>query len=146
MCWPDMARSHHGRPGHDSRDFAFARHFGLPVLQVVRQAGEPMSNPLEWPDSYDAKEGILVNSGFLDGLEVKEAMAAAIRKVEELGIGRGRVNFRLRDAIFSRQRYWGEPFPVYYKNGIPHTLPENELPLTLPDVDVYLPTSTANLR
>ncbi len=101
-----------------------------------------MSNPLEWPDSYDAKEGILVNSGFLDGLEVKEAMAAAIRKVEELGIGRGRVNFRLRDAIFSRQRYWGEPFPFYYKNGIPHTLPENELPLTLPEVDVYLPTST----
>ncbi len=129
-------------PAHDSRDFAFARHFGLPVLQVVRQAGEPMSTPLEWPDSYDAKEGILVNSGFLDGLEVKEAMAAAIRKVEELGIGRGRVNFRLRDAIFSRQRYWGEPFPVYYKNGIPHTLPENELPLTLPEVDVYLPTST----
>jgi leucyl-tRNA synthetase len=129
-------------PAHDSRDFAFARHFGLPILQVVRQASEPITDPLSWPDSYDAKEGILVNSGFLDGMEVKEAIVAAIRKVEESGIGQGRVNYRLRDAIFSRQRYWGEPFPVYYKNGIPHTMPENELPLTLPEVDAYLPTST----
>lgn len=129
-------------PGHDSRDFAFARHFGLPVKQVVIRKGETPVDPAEWEESYDSKEGVMINSGFITGLEVKEAISAAIRKVEELGIGFGKVNFRLRDAIFSRQRYWGEPFPVYYKNGMPYTLSENELPLELPEVDAYLPTET----
>ncbi len=129
-------------PAHDSRDFAFAKHFGLPIIQVVVQPGEQPSDPSKWDESYDSKEGIMINSGFLNGMDVKQAIRAAIAKVEELGIGHGTVNYRLRDAIFSRQRYWGEPFPIYYKNGIPHTLPEDKLPLTLPDVDAYLPTST----
>lgn len=129
-------------PGHDSRDFAFARHFGLPVRQVVIRKGETPVDPAEWEESYDSKEGVMINSGFITGLEVKEAITTTIRKVEELGIGFGKVNFRLRDAIFSRQRYWGEPFPVYYKDGMPYTLSENELPLELPEVDAYLPTET----
>ncbi|MEW6135232.1 MAG: leucine--tRNA ligase [Bacteroidota bacterium] len=129
-------------PAHDSRDFAFARHFGLPIIQVVVQPGEQPSDPSTWNESYDSKEGIMINSGFLNGMEVKQAIRAAIEKVEALGIGQGTVNYRLRDAIFSRQRYWGEPFPVYYKDGIPCTLPEDKLPLTLPEVDAYLPTST----
>lgn len=129
-------------PGHDSRDFAFARHFGLPVRQVVIRKGETPLDPADWEESYDSKEGVMINSGFITGLEVKEAITTTIRKVEELGIGFGKVNFRLRDAIFSRQRYWGEPFPVYYKDGMPYTLSENELPLELPEVDAYLPTET----
>jgi leucyl-tRNA synthetase len=129
-------------PGHDSRDFAFARHFGLPVRQVVIRKGETPVDPAEWEESYDSKEGVMINSGFITGLEVKEAITTTIRKVEELRIGFGKVNFRLRDAIFSRQRYWGEPFPVYYKDGMPYTLSENELPLELPEVDAYLPTET----
>lgn len=129
-------------PAHDSRDFAFARHFGLPIVQVVSAQGETPSDPSEWEESYDAKEGIMINSGFLNGLTVKEAIRAAIQKIEEMGIGTGTVNYRLRDAIFSRQRYWGEPFPIYYKNGIPYPLPEEELPLKLPEVDKYLPTET----
>lgn len=129
-------------PGHDSRDFAFARHFGLPVRQVVIRKGETPLDPADWEESYDSKEGVMINSGFITGLDVKEAITTTIRKVEELGIGFGKVNFRLRDAIFSRQRYWGEPFPVYYKDGMPYTLSENELPLELPEVDAYLPTET----
>ena len=129
-------------PGHDTRDFAFARHFNLPIKQVVSRKGETPVDPLEWEDSYDSKEGVMINSGFITGLEVKEAITTTIRKVEELGIGYGKVNYRLRDAIFSRQRYWGEPFPVYYKNGLPYTLNEDELPLELPEVDAYLPTET----
>ena len=129
-------------PGHDSRDFAFARHFGLPVRQVVIRKGETPLDPADWEESYDSKEGVMINSGFITGLEVNEAITTTIRKVEELGIGFGKVNFRLRDAIFSRQRYWGEPFPVYYKDGMPYTLSENELPLELPEVDAYLPTET----
>jgi leucyl-tRNA synthetase len=129
-------------PAHDSRDFAFARHFGLPIVQVVAAEGETPSDPSQWEESYDAKEGILINSGFLNGLTVKEAIRAAIKKIEEMGIGKGTVNYRLRDAIFSRQRYWGEPFPIYYKEGIPYPLPEKELPLKLPEVDKYLPTAT----
>ncbi|NTW26479.1 MAG: leucine--tRNA ligase, partial [Lentimicrobium sp.] len=127
-------------PGHDTRDFAFARHFNLPVIQVVSRQGEIPVDPSEWEDSYDSKEGVMINSGFITGLEVKEAITTTIRKVEEMGIGYGKVNFRLRDAIFSRQRYWGEPFPVYYKDGMPYTLSEDELPLELPEVDAYLPT------
>ncbi len=129
-------------PAHDSRDFAFARHFKLPVIQVVNKAGEEPSDPDTWDESYDAKEGVMINSGFLNGMDVKKAIRTAIDKLEETGIGKGKINFRLRDAIFSRQRYWGEPFPVYYKNGLPYTLPEEELPLKLPEVDKYLPTKT----
>jgi leucyl-tRNA synthetase len=122
-------------PGHDSRDYAFAKHFDLPIIEVV--AGGDLSK-----ESYDAKEGKLINSDFLNGLEVKEAIKKAIAVIEEKGLGKGKTNFRLRDAIFGRQRYWGEPIPVYYKNGIPHVLNENELPLVLPEVDKYLPTET----
>ncbi|MCW3085306.1 MAG: leucyl-tRNA synthetase [Bacteroidetes bacterium] len=122
-------------PGHDSRDYAFAKHFELPIIEVV--AGGDLSK-----ESYDAKEGKLINSDFLNGLEVKAAVKKAIEKIEEKGLGKGKTNFRLRDAIFGRQRYWGEPIPVYYENGIPKVLAENELPLILPEVDKYLPTET----
>ncbi|HEX8515362.1 MAG TPA: leucine--tRNA ligase [Bacteroidia bacterium] len=122
-------------PGHDSRDYAFAKHFDLPIIEVV--SGGDLSK-----ESYDAKEGKLINSDFLNGLEVKEAVKKAISMIEEKGLGKGKTNFRLRDAIFGRQRYWGEPIPVYYDNGIPKVLDENELPLILPEVDKYLPTET----
>ncbi|MCK5170735.1 MAG: leucine--tRNA ligase, partial [Bacteroidales bacterium] len=122
-------------PAHDSRDYAFAKHFDLPIVQVV--SGGDISE-----ESYDAKEGIMMNSGFLDGMDVKEAISFTIKKIEEMEIGFGTINYRLRDAIFSRQRYWGEPFPVYYKEGIPYTLSEDKLPLLLPEVDKYLPTET----
>lgn len=122
-------------PAHDSRDYDFARHFGLPITEVV--SGGDISE-----HSYDAKDGIMINSDFIDGMKVKEAISAVIRRVEEMGIGKGTVNFRLRDAIFSRQRYWGEPFPVYFRDGIACTLPESKLPLLLPEVDAYLPTET----
>lgn len=127
-------------PGHDSRDFAFARHFELPIIQVVKQKDEEMKDPADWETSYDSKDGMMVNSGFLNGMEVKEAITATIQKIEEQKKGYGTINYRLRDAIFSRQRYWGEPFPIYYKNGIPYTLNESELPLELPEVDKYQPT------
>ncbi len=129
-------------PGHDTRDFAFARHFGLPIIQVVSRKGEIPVDPSEWEDSYDSKEGVMINSGFITGLEVKEAISTTIRRVEKMEIGYGKINYRLRDAIFSRQRYWGEPFPVYYKDGMSYTLSEDELPLELPEVDAYLPTET----
>lgn len=120
-------------PAHDSRDYSFAKHFGLPILEVV--AGGDLEK-----ESYDAKEGKLINSDFLNGLEVKDAIKKAIAEIEAKGLGKGKVNFRLRDAVFGRQRYWGEPIPVYYKNDIPYALNENELPLVLPEVDKYLPT------
>lgn len=129
-------------PGHDSRDFAFARHFNLPIIQVVSRKGETPVDPSLWQESYDSKEGIMINSGFINDLEVKQAISTTIRHLESKGIGTGKVNFRLRDAIFSRQRYWGEPFPIYYKNGMPYTIDESELPLELPAVDAYLPTET----
>jgi len=122
-------------PAHDSRDYDFAKHFGLPIVEVV--AGGDISK-----ESYDAKDGILINSDFINGMQVKEAISAVIGRINEMGIGKGTVNFRLRDAIFSRQRYWGEPFPVYFKDGIAHTLEECELPLRLPEVDAYLPTES----
>ncbi len=129
-------------PAHDSRDFAFARHFKLPIIQVVKQAGEATSDPQTWEESYDAKEGELINSGFINGMDVKQAILAVVAEAEKRGIGSARTNFRLRDAIFSRQRYWGEPFPVYYKDGMPYMLDETELPLHLPPVDAYLPTES----
>ncbi|MCX6258525.1 MAG: class I tRNA ligase family protein [Bacteroidia bacterium] len=120
-------------PGHDSRDFAFAKYFGLPIVQVV--SGGDISH-----ESYDAKEGKMINSGFLNGLEVKDAIKRMTVELENKGIGKRKINFRMRDAIFSRQRYWGEPFPVYYKDGIAHLLNEDELPLQLPEIDAFLPT------
>jgi len=120
-------------PAHDSRDYAFAKHFNLPIVPLIE--GCDVSN-----ESLDAKEGVMMNSGFLNGLTVKEAIAAAKKYISENGIGRVKVNYRLRDAIFSRQRYWGEPFPVYYKEGLPYMLDESKLPLQLPEIDVFLPT------
>lgn len=120
-------------PAHDTRDYAFAKHFNLPIVEVV--AGGDITK-----EAYDTKEGTLVNSDFLNGLSVKQALQRIIEEVEKRGLGQGKTNYRLRDAIFGRQRYWGEPIPVYYKDGLPYTLPENELPLVLPEVDKYLPT------
>lgn len=132
-------------PAHDSRDYAFARHFGLEIRPLIE--GCDVSE-----HSFDAKEGIVCNSPrtgcdagtglVLNGLTVKEAIARAKEYVEEQGLGRVKVNYRLRDAIFSRQRYWGEPFPVYYKDGMPCMIPEDCLPLELPEVDTFLPTET----
>lgn len=126
-------------PAHDERDFRFAKHFGLPIPQVIKPADGGMSAELEEP--FSAKEGVCVHSGFLDGLTVKEAITRAIDEAERLGIGTREVNFRLRDANFSRQRYWGEPFPVLHRpDGTVETLPENELPLELPPMDDFKPT------
>ena len=122
-------------PGPDSRDYAFAKHFNLPIIPLIE--GADMSE-----ESFDAKEGIMINSGFLNGLTVQEAIARTKEYIVENEIGSVKVNFRLRDAIFSRQRYWGEPFPVYYKEGLPYMLDESKLPLELPEVDKYLPTET----
>jgi leucyl-tRNA synthetase len=124
-------------PAHDSRDYSFAKHFGLPILEVVQS---PSPSEKAGDEVYDAKEGKLINSDFLNGLDVKDAMKKAISEIEVKDLGKGKVNFRLRDAVFGRQRYWGEPIPIYYKNDIPYALPENELPLVLPEVDKYLPT------
>ena len=123
-------------PGHDERDHAFAKHFALPIIQVVES---PEGIDIQ-EQSFDAKEGKCMNSDFLNGLEVKKAIRKAIEEIEKKKIGTGKVNFRLRDAIFGRQRYWGEPIPVYYKDGIPYTVDEKDLPVILPDVDKYLPT------
>ncbi len=120
-------------PAHDSRDYAFAKKFGLPIIPLIE--GADVSE-----QSLDAKEGIMCNSGFLNGLTVKEAIPAAIDYVEKHGIGHRKINYRIRDAIFSRQRYWGEPFPIYYKDGIATPLPLEALPLTLPEIDQYKPT------
>ncbi len=120
-------------PAHDSRDYAFAKHFDLPIVSIIK--GSDVSK-----ESYDAKEGKMVNSGFLDGMDVKQAIPAAIEEVEKMQIGNRKVNFRLRDAIFGRQRYWGEPFPIYYKDGTAYPLEDKDLPLELPEVDKYLPT------
>lgn len=122
-------------PAHDSRDYAFAKHFSLPVIPLIE--GADVSE-----QSFDAKEGVMQNSGFLNGMHVKDAIAAMKRYIEEKGIGRVKVNYRLRDAIFSRQRYWGEPFPVYYKCGMPYMIADECLPLCLPEVDKFLPTET----
>ncbi len=130
-------------PAHDSRDYAFAKHFGLPIIPLIE--GADVSE-----ESYDAKEGIVCNSPVagketpfsLNGLTVKEAIAATKKYVTDHKLGRVKVNYRLRDAIFSRQRYWGEPFPVYYKDDMPYMIPEKYLPLELPEIDKYEPTET----
>jgi leucyl-tRNA synthetase len=123
-------------PAHDSRDFAFAKQFVLPILPVV---AIPEGHDINTA-SYDAKEGIIIHSEFLNGLVVKEAIKKAVEFIEKNKFGKGKTNFRLRDAIFGRQRYWGEPIPVYYKNGIPYCMPESSLPLELPAIDTFLPT------
>jgi len=122
-------------PAHDSRDYAFAKHFNLPIIPLIE--GADVSE-----ESFDAKEGRMINSGFLNGMEVKDAIQAMKEYITNTGIGRVKVNYRLRDAIFSRQRYWGEPFPIYYKDGMPYTLPEECLPLELPEVSDFKPTET----
>jgi len=126
-------------PAHDSRDYAFAKHFDLPIIPLIE--GADVSE-----ESFDAKSGKMINSSSdeldLNSIEVKEAITKTKKFIKDKGIGKVKVNYRLRDAIFSRQRYWGEPFPIYYKDGIPHTLSIGELPLQLPEIDAYLPTET----
>lgn len=129
-------------PAHDSRDFAFARHFGLPIIQVVVPEGEEATDPATWEESKDSKSGVLINSGIITGLSVTDAIAKMKAHITSEGLGQVKTNYRLRDAIFSRQRYWGEPFPIYYDaDGTAHTISEDELPLCLPEVDKFLPTS-----
>ncbi|MES2726786.1 MAG: class I tRNA ligase family protein [Bacteroidota bacterium] len=131
-------------PGHDTRDFAFATHFNLPITQVIKpvETLHATSDNETLQEAYDTKEGILYNSQFLNGLSVKEAIKKAIHEIESRGLGKSKTNYRLRDAIFGRQRYWGEPIPVYYKNNIPYVLSYDELPLELPKIDKFLPTET----
>lgn len=123
-------------PAHDERDYKFAKHFGLPLPQVIVPTREHDFETEAWGE----KEGQLINSDFLNGLDVKTAIKTIITEIEKRGLGKGKVNYRLRDAVFGRQRYWGEPIPVYYKDGVPHALPESELPLVLPEIDTFLPT------
>ncbi len=125
-------------PAHDSRDFRFAKHFGLPIPRVIAGADGDKSELVD--DAYEAKEGILMNSDLLDGMKVKDAIQMVIQKVEKMGIGIRQINYRLRDANFSRQRYWGEPFPIYYKDGIATPLEFSELPLKLPEMEDFKPT------
>ncbi len=122
-------------PAHDSRDYAFAKHFNLPIIPLIEGCDVSES-------SFDAKEGVMMNSGFLNGLQVKDAIAAMKKHITETGIGHVQVNYRLRDAIFSRQRYWGEPFPVYYKDGMPQMLPAECLPLELPEMADFKPNAS----
>jgi len=127
-----------GVPAHDSRDHAFATHFGLEIPIVIEA-------PEGWDiskESYDGKTGKCINSDFLNGLEVKDAIKRIIQEIEKRGLGKGKVNFRLRDAAFGRQRYWGEPIPIYYKDDIPYPVDENDLPVVLPEVDKFQPTET----
>ncbi|MDR0681096.1 MAG: leucine--tRNA ligase [Dysgonamonadaceae bacterium] len=122
-------------PAHDSRDYTFAKQFGLPIIPLIE--GADISE-----ESFDAKEGIMINSGFLNGLTVKDAIQKVQKYIEEESLGKIKINYRLRDAIFSRQRYWGEPFPIYYKDGMPYAVDIEDLPVELPEVDKFLPTET----
>jgi leucyl-tRNA synthetase len=123
-------------PAHDSRDYAFAKHFGLERPVVIQPPVD-----CDFADqSYDEKNGKAINSDFLNGLETKDAIKKAIEEIEKRNLGKGKTNYRLRDAIFGRQRYWGEPIPIYYENGIPKTVDEKDLPIILPEIDKYLPT------
>jgi leucyl-tRNA synthetase len=128
-----------GVPSSDTRDYAFASHFNIPIIPI--QEGE--HTDITSPD-FDPKAGTMINSDFMNGLPVAKAIELATKRVEEKGIGEAQINFRLRDAVFGRQRYWGEPFPIYYVNEIPTPLPKDELPLILPEVDAYLPTETGD--
>ncbi|MCB9244861.1 MAG: leucine--tRNA ligase [Flavobacteriales bacterium] len=125
-------------PAHDSRDHAFARHFGLPIVQVV---DDPAIKDVQ-TESFDSKEGTMINSDFLNGLHVSNAIDQMIKELGRRNIGEGRVNYKLRDAGFGRQRYWGEPFPIIYQNGTPTLIPSSELPVRLPDVQSYKPTGS----
>lgn len=124
-------------PSSDTRDYAFAKHFNLPIIDVLEGPTCDITK-----DNFEPKSGKMINSGFLNGLDWKVAIEKALEKVAELGIGIRKINFRMRDAIFGRQRYWGEPFPVYYKDGLPQLVPNNDLPVTLPEIDEYKPTET----
>ena len=128
-----------GVPAHDSRDYAFAKHFDLPIIQVI--AGGDITQA-----AYESQTGTMVNADFLNGLSVQEAAPQVIQKLEQIQIGTRKTTYRLRNAIFSRQRYWGEPFPIYYKDGVPYALPEDQLPLELPPVKAYKPTPTGQPR
>ena len=131
-------------PAHDSRDFAFARHFKLPIIQVVVPNGQQEENTDNWTESKDSKDGYCVNSDFINGLQVKEAAKKVVEKIVAMNIGKSQINYRLRDAIFSRQRYWGEPFPMYYKDSVPYPVEDKDLPILLPEIDSYLPTKDGN--
>src|SRR5690606_15375130 len=120
---------------HDPRDYAFSKHFNLPIIQVI-EGGNIEEG------AHEGKGGTIMNSDFMDGLEAEAAKAACISRLEAKGIGKGKITYRIRDAVFSRQRYWGEPVPVYFKENIPHLIPEHELPVILPEIDQYLPTET----
>lgn len=122
-------------PAGDQRDWDFANHFGLDIIPVIE--GQDVSNGAD-----NKKDGTMINSGNLNGLSVEEAIEKIIAEIESLGIGQKKINYKLRDAVFSRQRYWGEPFPIYYRDSIPYTVDEDKLPITLPEIDEYLPTST----
>src|SRR5690606_36305947 len=124
-------------PAHDTRDYAFAKHFNLPIIQVIE------GGHIE-EEAYEGKEGIIINSDFRNGKPVKEATQICIARLEEKGIGTGKTTYRIRDAVFSRQRYWGEPVPVYFKNDIPHLVPDEDLPVILPAIDQYLPTENGD--
>ena len=121
-------------PAHDSRDYAFARHFGLEIIPVVEGGNLEV-------ESYDAKEGKLINSDIINGMDVKDAIAFMFEEIERRGLGKRLVNYRLRDAIFSRQRYWGEPFPIYYKDDVAYRLKDEQLPLSLPAIKDFGPTA-----
>lgn len=126
-------------PSSDTRDYAFAKHFNLPIINVQEGANCDITK-----EDFDPKAGVMINSDFLNGLSVKDAIPLAMAKTEQMGWGKAKVNFRMRDAIFSRQRYWGEPVPIYYKDGLPNLIDENELPLVLPEVDEYRPTESGD--
>lgn len=127
-------------PAHDTRDFAFARHFHLPIKQVVVPCNQTPSDAMEWEEAQDSKDGTMINSPLLDNLTVKDAIKKMKEIIKTKGLGKVKTNYRLRDAIFSRQRYWGEPIPIYYKNGIPTAMSDDNLPLLLPEIDKFLPT------
>ena len=128
-----------GVPSSDTRDYAFANHFNIPVIPVQEGKHTDISSP-----DFDPKAGTMINSDFINGLPVADAIELATIRVEEKGIGEAKINFRLRDAVFGRQRYWGEPFPIFYENEIPVPMPDNELPLILPEINAYLPTETGD--